>query len=290
MAHLTDDTATALLAYMRRHNLTVQPEFRRAVLRLTLQALMEWEVSAAIHAGHYERIGSRKTYRNGYRERVYQSRLGEITLHIPKLRQGTYSPRFLQAAEPLILDWSQRVFLRDVQGEDIRQIQDSLGLLPVAPDEYERLAIQLNLLRERMNRARIETAYQTLVLNSVAINARQNVQVVTGSRDDGTAELVAIDTGRGSQTDEFMVGLARRGVQAVQVAAPERTYAHTPPMQQMSQIVSPVYVPRFIWDFAGEATLLRFLTQVRNLQQSDIVIAISDLMLPPGGEVTEIAA
>src|SRR5688572_4160234 len=120
MAHLTDDITSVLLTYMHRHNLTVQPEFRRAVLRLTLQALMEWEVSAAIHAGHYERIGSRKTYRNGYRERQYLSRLGEITLHIPKLRRGTYTPRFLREAEPLILDWSHRVFLREVRGDDIQ--------------------------------------------------------------------------------------------------------------------------------------------------------------------------
>jgi transposase-like protein len=37
----------------------------------------------------------RLNYRNGYRERSLDTRLGSLQLRIPKLRQGSYFPPFL---------------------------------------------------------------------------------------------------------------------------------------------------------------------------------------------------
>ena len=43
-------------------------------------------------AQHGERSPERVTYRNGYRNRTWDTRVG--TLHIPKLREGSYFPSF----------------------------------------------------------------------------------------------------------------------------------------------------------------------------------------------------
>src|SRR5205085_10985269 len=48
----------------------------------------------AVH--RHERTGDRLNYRNGYRERSLDTRLGSLQLRIPKLRQGTYFPPFLE--------------------------------------------------------------------------------------------------------------------------------------------------------------------------------------------------
>ena len=50
---------------------------------------MEADVEGLIGAGRYERSGERSTWRNGYRERVLDTRLGSLQLRIPKLRQGS---------------------------------------------------------------------------------------------------------------------------------------------------------------------------------------------------------
>ena len=47
--------------------------------------------------GRYERSGERTTWRNGYRERALDTRLGTLNLRVPKLRQGSYFPGFLEA-------------------------------------------------------------------------------------------------------------------------------------------------------------------------------------------------
>jgi transposase-like protein len=72
-------------------------DFLRAVAEAVLQLLMETDVEGMIGAGRYERSGERTTWRNGYRERTLDTRLGALQLRIPKLRQGSYFPPFLEA-------------------------------------------------------------------------------------------------------------------------------------------------------------------------------------------------
>src|SRR5216684_3310346 len=68
----------------------------REIVRWTIQELMEAEVSAQIGAGRYERSGERVTQRNGYRTRPWDTRVGTLELEIPKLRQGSYFPSWLE--------------------------------------------------------------------------------------------------------------------------------------------------------------------------------------------------
>jgi putative transposase len=68
-------------------------DFLRAVAEAVLQILMETDVEGLIGAGRHERSADRLNYRNGYRERSLDTRLGSLQLRIPKLRQGSYFPR-----------------------------------------------------------------------------------------------------------------------------------------------------------------------------------------------------
>jgi transposase-like protein len=59
----------------------------RAVAEAVLQLLMESDVEGLIDGG-YERSRERITWRNGYRDRTLDTRLGALQLRIPKLRQS----------------------------------------------------------------------------------------------------------------------------------------------------------------------------------------------------------
>jgi putative transposase len=59
---------------------------------------IELEAEQRIGAGRYERSPERKGYRDGHRERTWETRVGEIPLQVPKLREGTYFPSFLGPA------------------------------------------------------------------------------------------------------------------------------------------------------------------------------------------------
>src|SRR6266498_2048156 len=64
----------------------------REGVRVLAQALTETEVSSQIGAAPYERSSGRAAYRNGYRTRTWDTRVGTIELKIPKVTAGTYFP------------------------------------------------------------------------------------------------------------------------------------------------------------------------------------------------------
>jgi transposase-like protein len=68
----------------------------RQLVRWAVQELMGAEVTAQSGAGRYERTDERSTQRNGHRPRTWDTRVGSLELQIPKLRQGTYFPSWLE--------------------------------------------------------------------------------------------------------------------------------------------------------------------------------------------------
>src|SRR5438128_422485 len=73
-------------------------DFLRAVAEAMLQLLMETDVEGVIGAGRYERSGERTTWRNGYRDRTLDTRLGALQLRIPNCGKAATSRRFWKPA------------------------------------------------------------------------------------------------------------------------------------------------------------------------------------------------
>src|SRR3712207_206477 len=69
----------------------------REAVKAVAAELMELEVSELIGAELGERRPEdRATHRNGYRPRRWDTRAGEVELQIPKIREGSYIPSFLE--------------------------------------------------------------------------------------------------------------------------------------------------------------------------------------------------
>jgi putative transposase len=69
--------------------------FLQEGLQQLTRTVVELEAASQIGPGRYERTPERKTYRNGHRDRVWETRVGEIPLRIPKVRDGGYLPSLL---------------------------------------------------------------------------------------------------------------------------------------------------------------------------------------------------
>src|SRR5512132_2693478 len=92
--------------------------------------LMEVEVSELIGAERGGRTEDRATHRNGYRARRWDTRAGEIELQIPKLRQGSYFPSFLQPrkrSEQALVSVVQQAYVCGVSTRRVDQLVESLG-------------------------------------------------------------------------------------------------------------------------------------------------------------------
>ena len=68
----------------------------RTMAELITGFLMEAEVATKVGAEAHERSEQRTTYRNGYRDRRWDTRLGTLQLQVPKVREGGHVPSFIE--------------------------------------------------------------------------------------------------------------------------------------------------------------------------------------------------
>jgi len=117
-------------------------DFLRAVAEAVLQLLMESDVEGLIGAGRYERSGERITWRNGYRERTLDTRLGALQLRIPKLRQGSYFPPFLEArkgSEKALIAVIQEAWIGGVSTRRVDDLVQAMGLSGISKSQVSKL-------------------------------------------------------------------------------------------------------------------------------------------------------
>ncbi len=114
----------------------------RESVRAVAQELMEAEGSELIGAQHGERTENRATHRNGYQAPRWDSRAGEIKLQIPKIRQGSFFPSFLQPRRRFVhalVSVLQRAYVCGVSTRRVDQLVESLGLR-ISKSEVSRIA------------------------------------------------------------------------------------------------------------------------------------------------------
>jgi putative transposase len=62
------------------------------LLESILNQVLEAQVSEQVQAQRYERTDERQGYRNGSRARQLTTRVGTLTLRVPQVREGGFSP------------------------------------------------------------------------------------------------------------------------------------------------------------------------------------------------------
>jgi len=98
----------------------------RQMVQFMAQRLMELDVEGRCGAGYDEKSAERLNSRNGYRERTWDTpRRAAVELKIPKLRQGSYFPEFLEprrTAEKALTAVIQEAYVQGIStrfGDDL---------------------------------------------------------------------------------------------------------------------------------------------------------------------------
>ena len=128
---MTDFRVALLGTFAQVYEGDAEVDVLREGIKFLAEALMELEVSEQIGAGRYERSATRKTYRNGYRDREWDTRVGTVTLKIPRLREGSYFPSLLEPrrrAERVLLAVVQEAYLLGVSTRKVDDLVKRLGL------------------------------------------------------------------------------------------------------------------------------------------------------------------
>lgn len=203
----------------------------RESVKVVVQELMEAEVSDLVGAKLGERDPEgRATHRNGYRPRRWDTRAGEIELQIPKLRQGSYFPSFLQPrkrSEQALVQVVQQAYVCGVSTRRVDQLVESLGLR-ISKSEVSRIAglldEQVAAFRERPLEGRYPYVFVDAKIEKVRDGgrvARKAVVVAHGVHETGRREIIGLDIGE-AETEafwtDFLRSLVARGLHGVQLA------------------------------------------------------------------------
>ena len=200
----------------------------RESLAWFVSELMEAEVTAQIGAGLHERSPERTAHRNGYRERVWATRAGEIELAIPRLRAGSYFPSFLEPrsrSEQALVAVIQEAYINGVSTRKVERLVTQLGLAGMSRSAVSRLCAgldeQVKLFRERP----LEGRYPYLWLDAKVERVREPggvrhkaLVIAYGVHETGRREVIGIDVGE-AETEafwrEFLRSLRSRGLAGV---------------------------------------------------------------------------
>jgi transposase-like protein len=202
----------------------------RESVRAVAQEMMEAEVSELIGAEHGERTEDRATHRNGYRPRRWDTRAGEIELQIPKLRQGSYFPSFLQPrkrSEQALVAVVQQAYVCGVSTRRVDQLVESLGLR-ISKSEVSRIAGLLGEQVEAFRQRPLEGRYPYLFVDAKVEKvrdggrvARKCVVIAHAVHESGRREIIGLDVGE-AETEafwrDFLRSLVARGLVGGQLA------------------------------------------------------------------------
>ena len=216
---------------VRRVLLDEHADVLRESLKLLVRELMEVEVAELVGADLGERRpDDRATHRNGYRARRWDTRAGEIELQIPKLRQGSYFPSFLQPrrrSEQALVSVVQQAYVCGVSTRRVDQLVESLGLR-VSRSEVSRICALLDEQVEGFRQRPLEGRYPYLFVDAKVEKVRDGGRVVPkcvivahAVHATGRREIIGLDIGA-AETEafwrDFLRSLVRRGLTGVRLA------------------------------------------------------------------------
>jgi len=205
-------------------------DFLRSVAEAVLQMLMEADVDGLIGAGRYERSGERTTWRNGHRDRVLDTRLGSLQLRIPKLRQGSYFPPFLEArkvSEKALIAVIQEAWIGGVSTRRVDELVQAMGLSGISKSQVSKLCKDIDERVHAFLDRPLVGEWPYLWLDATYLKQREGGRIVSVAaiiavavNTDGKREIVGLHIGP-SEAETFWSGflksLARRGLHGVKL-------------------------------------------------------------------------
>ena len=202
----------------------------REMIGFTAQRLMELEVQGRTGAGHGERTPDRINHRNGYRDRVWETRAGTVELKIPKLRKGSYFPGFLEPrrmSEKALTAVIQEAYIQGVSTRSVDDLVQAMGMSGISKSQVSRLCMEIDDKIQTFLERPLEGDWPYLWLDATYVKVREAGRIVSvavivavGVNDRGRREVLGMAIGVSEAETfwtEFLRALARRGLRGVKL-------------------------------------------------------------------------
>ena len=198
-------------------------------ITLLINQAMHLERARHIQASPYERTGDRQGYANGYKAKRVRTRMGELNLAVPQVREGGFYPQALDKglrSERALKLALAEMYVSGVSTRKVAKVTQQLCGFDVSSTEVSRCAA---LLDEELNawRNRSLGQYPFVVLDARYEKMRHGGSVVDcavliamGVGSDGKRDIIGVSVAL-SEAEvhwrDFLFSLTERGLHGVKV-------------------------------------------------------------------------
>jgi transposase-like protein len=221
-----------VVTWMRERLQEAHPDLLRGMLATFAQELMGAQAQQLCGADYGERTDDRINSRNGYRERDWDTRVGSISLAVPKLRQGSYFPDWLleprRRAERALVSVIAQAYVAGVSTRRVEGLVQQLGIERLSKSQVSVMAKSLDgMVDEFRNRPLDAGPYAYIWIDALTQRCREGGRVVnvctaiaSGVNADGYREILGTDVFTaedGAAWTQFLRGLVARGLSGVRL-------------------------------------------------------------------------
>lgn len=227
---MADAMRMALEDLVRKAELDQDVDFLKEGVRVLAQTLMELELSQQLGAERHQRTADRRGYRNGYRDRTWDTRVGTLALQVPRVRDGGFVPSLLEPrkrAERALLAVVQEAYIHGVSTRRVDDLVKALGLDGISKSQVSRICQELDGEIRRFRTRPLSSTYPYVWLDATYLKVRQEGRVVSvalviaiGVAQTGEREVLGFAVGpseEGAFWQQFLRSLVERGLRGVQL-------------------------------------------------------------------------
>ena len=202
---------------------------QKTLMESILNQILDAQACEQIGAQKYERTDNRLTSRNGYRERTLKTRVGTLTLHIPKLRDGTFSTDLFsryQRSEQALQLAVMEMYINGVSTRKVTKITETLCGTSFSRSTVSSLNAKLDEEIQAFKKRPLTCGYKYLIADAVYIKCRESNSVKSKSfmiaiavNPEGFREVVGFEAGDGECEESwkgFFKNLRCRGLNGIE--------------------------------------------------------------------------
>lgn len=200
-------------------------DWLKELVEWLIQGLLDLEFTDFIGTEPYERSEKRQGYRNGCRQRDLFTRVGRITLRVPRDREGRFCTQLFeqyQRSEKALVLALQESYLQGVSTRKVKRITEKLCGVEFSKDQVSRLVQKLDEELIPWRNRSLNKRYPYLVADARYEYMREDgyvesegVLTVKGIDEEGYREILSVSVAPGEEEEswgEVFADLLERGM------------------------------------------------------------------------------
>ena len=200
----------------------------RTLLEKALNQILLAESEEQLKAAPYERTEDRTDSRNGFRDREYTTRIGTLTMHVPRHRNQPFKTMIFEnycRSEAALVASMTEMVINGVSTRKVSKVVETLCGKSFSKSTVSDLCKDLSAaVKEFRNRPLTEN-YPFLTVDATYFKVRENHRIVSkafmialATNDQGHREIIGFGVYHNESKDtwnDFLNGLKKRGLKGL---------------------------------------------------------------------------